>query len=241
MSLHNLFNRPIVVPALGEVYSIQLKDWDEFEECLSVLMLSKANFPIEDESIPLLDRLIAYSRSNPYALTLLTKAFNLVTRSDSFQFVVIQQGIYYFQDKEGRLINPSNYDEFRKVVLHQNILIEPKVFKNPLLAEWASDVLKVKSKDSANISLEDMLSTVSVFKGKDYDELEKYTIYQLKTDFQRIQQIKQYETTALLLGNPYAASEVKLTHFAEFLDLYADPYADVFKSKSNMNVNQAFQ
>ncbi|MGP7815558.1 hypothetical protein ACTXGU_00190 [Niallia sp. 01092] len=239
MLLNNIFNRPAVVEGVGEIYPIQLKDWDEFESYLSVLVLSKSNFPTEDESIPLLDRILFYISNNPDELEKLINLFNLTTRSSSFNLYSLET--YFFRDDDGKLITSLNYEEFRKVVLHQNVILEPRIFKDPRVAEWAEKALKLKNKDAANITLEDMISTVSVVKCKDYDVLEKYTMYQLKTDFQRINQIKSYDATANLLGNPYAASEVKLNHFAEYLDLYADPYKDVFKKSSSSNINQAFK
>lgn len=241
MTLNNIFNRPTVVEGVGQVYPIKIKDWEMFESYLDLLMLSKASLPIEDESVPLLNRIIAFFSEDPESVEMMTDLFNLVTRTDSFKFEVKLfpfQNYYFINDNEQE-INADNYEELRKIILHQNIILEPKVFKSKRVAEWAQKALELKNRNSANVTLEDMITTVSVVKGIHYHELEDYSIYQLKSDFQRINMIKSFESSSNLFGNPYAAAEMKLTHFAETLDLYADPYKDVFKDDSNMKIKEA--
>jgi hypothetical protein len=83
--------------------------------------------------------------------------------------------------------------------------------------------------------MEEMLSTVSVFTGKHYWDLKDYTIYQLRSDFNRICKIEEYRTQSMVFANPYAdLSKFKMDHFAEKIDMYKNPYDDVFKDKSTM-------
>lgn len=241
MTLNNIFNRPTVVEGVGKVFPIKIRDWEVFEGYLDLLLLSKASLPTEDESVPLLYRIISYYRDDPKSVEMLAELFNLVTQTDSFYFDVklFPEENFCFINNEEQEINADNYEELRKVILHQNIILEPKIFKSKRVAEWARKALELKSRNSANVTLEDMITTVSVVKGVHYNELEDYSMYQLKSDFQRINMIKSFESSSNFFGNPYAASELKLTHFAETLELYADPYKDVFKDDSHMNIKEA--
>jgi hypothetical protein len=240
MSLKNIFNKPITIDLVGNVHPIQIKDWEDFESYLQILMVSKNHIPINgDEDIPLLRRiLIAYAQeSDDTILDVLCSLFNLITKSKEFKFVD-ERSTYYFINENEQIINDDNYEEFRNIVLKQNIIIEPKVYKSKMMQEWAEKVLEARSKDAANITMEDMVTTVAVVSGKHYWDLEKYSIYQLKSEFQRINKIKVYDTQSIMFANPYA-SDIKLDHFAEYLDMYEDPYKDVFKSKDNMNITKA--
>jgi len=239
MSLLNIFQKPREYESFGKLYPIRMKDWDEFEDYVQILMLSNAQFEGDDGS-PLFRKLVAIGSQNNDLIFGLQNLFNLVTRTSTFT-IKFEGDDYWFSNDKGQIVNEFNYDELRKVILHQNLLIEPKIFKNKLMQEWADKVLKARQKDSANVTLEDMITSVAALSGKDYEKLSTYSIYQLKSEFYRWQQIKSFDAMSNLYGNPYAASEVKLPQFAEYLDLYADPYKDVFKSDKGMNITQAFK
>jgi hypothetical protein len=238
MSLENIFRKPKFHPDVGEIHPILLKDWNVFEDNVRPLMFSKKHLELEnDHDMPLLDRLVVLLQDETLVNSL-CKVFNLVFKSKYFELSDNGQ-IYFFINENKQIISSSNYEEIRDIILNQNILFEPKIYKDPLMASWASKVLKAREKNAANITLEDMITTVSVVSCKHYWDLENYSIYQLKAEFNRITKIKMYDTKSIQLANPYA-SEIKLEHFAEFLDLYQDPYADIFKSKDKLNnINKA--
>lgn len=241
MSLDNIFKRPKHVDLIGKIYPIEMKNWDTFEGCLNVLMTGKQHLPMENnEDTPLLHRLILVGQLDHSYINNLITVFNLITKTNSFDLRVTNNG-FYFHNNKNQIVNIENYEDIRKIVLHQNLLIEPKVFKNKLVAEWADKVLKEKQRKSANVNIEEMITTVAALSSKDYEKIETFSIYQLKSEFYRWQHIKNFDAVANAYGNPYAASDLELPHFAEFLDLYADPYKDVFKSDKGMNITQAFK
>lgn len=238
MSLINIFQKPVNIKGFGNVYPIQVGDWDEFENYLNVLMISKKHIEVTiDEDIALLHRIVLGIQDDKINNSL-CKLFNLISKTDSFKLELFHDK-YHFINDESQTVDFTNYDDIRNTIFHQNILFEPKVYKDPLMQQWAEKVLEARSKNAANITMEDMITTVAVLSGKHYWDLEKYSIYQLKSEFQRINKIKVYDTTSIMYANPYA-SDIKLDHFAEYLDMYADPYKDVFKSKDKLkNINKA--
>jgi hypothetical protein len=239
--LDNIFGNSANIDSFGKVHPIQMKNWDKFDSHVNALMISKNHLQVTDGTdIPLLDRIVIMLQDERVVDSLI-ELFGLATRSDEFILEIDPDGIgYFFINEHNQRVDSGNYEEIRKVILYQNIIIEPKVYKDPKMQEWANKVLEAKNKDGANITVEDMVTTVATFSGKHYWDIANYSMYQLKSEFMRINKFKTYDTTSIMFANPYA-SDIKLDHFAEYLDLYADPYKDVFKSKDNMKINKALQ
>ncbi|MCM3110036.1 hypothetical protein [Lederbergia lenta] len=239
MSLNYILGKPTNVENAGDLHHIKVKDWDLFQEYLSIIMLSKKHLPLENEEVdtPLLDRLVL-GLQDENVIRLLCNALNLAFRSTTF-YITDDGFNYYFTNKEEQIVNADNYEVIRKLILHQNIIIEPKVYKDKRMQEWAEKALSARNKDAANITMEDIVSTISVYSGKHYWDIAEYTMYQLYSEFYRISKIKNYDTSSIMFANPYA-TDIKLEHFAECLDLYADPNKDLFKSKDKLNINKAF-
>lgn len=233
MSLQNIFQVPEKVDGFGEVFPIRLKEWDKFESSVQPFLLSKNHLTVSSEDdYPLLDRLV-YGLQSEEILNLLCNVFNLISRTDSFTFHSDEQG-YFFYNNEKQIVDNQNFDQIRMIILKQNILFEPKIYKSEAVKRWAEKVLKARQKNSPNVTIEDMLSTVSVLSGKHYWDLAEYSIYQLKYDFNRACKIKTFDSQSMMLANPYGDfSKMKLEHFAENIDMYENPYDGLFKEKSS--------
>jgi hypothetical protein len=100
------------------------------------------------------------------------------------------------------------------------------------MQEWADKVLQARAKHQIKMEFEDMISTVSVFTGKHYWDLSRYTIYQLKSDFNRISKIMNYKTGVLAAIN---GSGQKIEHYSESLELDKNPYDELFVDSSKLN------
>jgi hypothetical protein len=233
MSINNLFGEPFFIERIGNVYPIRLIDWEKFESVIPVILQSEKHFETNGD-FPLLDILIRGISDEAIVISL-EIIFRLALRNDDVKFVVYDGNQYKFQIDDEHSITVENFPLIRNVIMQQNILFEPKIYKNKEVQKWAEKVLAARGKNAPNITMEDMLSTVSVFTGKHYWDLKDYTIYQLKSDFNRICKIEEYRTQSMVFANPYAdLSKFKMDHFAEKIDMYKNPYDDVFKEKSSM-------
>jgi hypothetical protein len=234
MSINNLFGEPFFIEGIGNIYPIRLIDWEKFESVIPVILQSEKHFETNGE-YPLLDILIR-GISDEAIVKSLEVIFQLALRNDDVKFVVYDDGNQYkFQIDDEHSITVDNFPHIRNVIMQQNILFEPKIYRNPEIQKWAEKVLAARGKNAPNITIEEMLSTVSVFTGKHYWDLKDYTMYQLKSDFNRICKIEEYRTQSMVFANPYAdLSKFKMDHFAEKIDMYKNPYDDVFKDKSTM-------
>jgi hypothetical protein len=233
MSINNLFGEPFFIEGIGNVYPIRLIDWEKFESVIPVILQSEKHFETNGE-FPLLDILIR-GISDEVIVKSLEIIFQLALRNEDVKFVVYDFDKYKFQIDDEYSITVDNFPLIRNVIMQQNILFEPKIYKNKEVQRWAEKVLAARGKNAPNITIEEMISTVSVFTGKHYWDLKDYTIYQLKSDFNRICKIEEYRTQSMVFANPYAdLSKFKMDHFAEKIDMYKNPYDDVFKDKSTM-------
>lgn len=243
-NLSHIFQKPIVVDSVGEIYPVLLKNYDEFIEKANVLVFNYGHFNLDEiakmfntykENIKLLDLIVlAAKQTNAEEQTYqnLQDIFSIVLRK-KIKYNITDNGLFFNSDDK-YLIDRFNYDEIRKVVMEQNLIFEQKVFKNKLTAKWAEKVLNARAKNTINMTIEDMVTTVSVYTGKNYSDLEYYSYYQLKADFNRIMKIKNYETMSIAMANPYAGN-IKLDHFAENIEMFKNPYDDIFVSDNKLS------
>src|SRR5690606_20641865 len=176
-----------------------------------------------------------FGLKNEQILEDLTKVFSLVTHKEVLFFAKNEnEDDYGFKLETGEIINKYNYDLVRQVIMKQNLMFEQKVYKDKIVQSVMHKVFEARAKNSIKMEFEDMISTVSVFTGKHYWDLAEYTVYQLKTDFNRISKFKAYDTS---VSAKIAGSDEKIEHFAENVDLFKSPYdLDSFtKSKNTVN------
>jgi hypothetical protein len=227
-NLNYIFGRHTHVDGIGNVHPIKLKDHDEFVDCSMVLYYSKNNFPEESQEDKLLDLLVGLNDEK--IIEDLEKVLSMSLKQ-VVHFNVVNGNDYGFVIDETHYINRDNYDIIRQVIMQQNLMFEQKIYKDKLVQEWANKVIQARAKSSIKMEFEDMVSTVSVFTGKHYWDLAEYTIYQLKSDFNRISKFKDYDASVLFRT---VSNDVKISHFAEDIDLFKNPYDDLFKSKDKL-------
>jgi hypothetical protein len=233
MSLDYISGKSKHLDGIGDIFPIKIKDYDEFDKCSSALYYTKQHFQIE-EDYPLLTLLI--SLRDEKLIKDLEKLFSLVTQKEVF--FISTENIYGFVIDEEHMINADNYDEVRKVIMKQNLMFEQKVYKNKLTQQWAEKVLEARKKNSVEVGIEDMLTTLHVVSGVSYDKLMDYTIYQLQASFNRISKIKGYDTN--IAFKCAGADKINLDYFAEKIDMFKSPYDDIFKSKDKLkSINDA--
>lgn len=247
MSLQYLFAQPDCIEDINNknntilIYPIKVKDYEKFSRYTGILYLSKNHFSESIREYPLLELLFvshqSFGLSTEDFINNFCKLFSIITLKD-VNFID-QEGFVFFDDKIinneiikiKKVINLYNYEKIRQVIMQQNLIHEQKIYKTELMNKWAQKALKAKQKNAPNITLEDMVSTVSVGCHKHYWDLENYTIYQIYSDFYRLRKMVDYDT-----GVQYrcVGNDLKLQDYAESLDLYHNPYDDLFVSSDKL-------
>lgn len=226
-SLKYILGNPECIEGICEIYPIKLKYYDEFAQCSGILSYSKKHLQVEEQPNPLLDFLV-FGFKDENIVKHLEKLFSLVLKKEVF--FIFENEKYAFIADENSIIHSGNYDQLREIIMKQNLLFEPKVWKDPLVAQYAKMVLETRSKNSVKMTIEDMVTTVAMFSGKSYEEISEFTIYQLKASFDRVDKLKSYDTTVAF---KCVGVDVLLGHYAEQLNMFEDPYKDIFKSKGS--------
>jgi len=126
-----------------------------------------------------------------------------------------------------------NYDIVRQTIMKQNLMFEPKIYKNKLVQEWANKVLESRAKNSANITFEDFITTVKNFDGLTYDQIMEQSIYQLYADFYRIGKMKEFDKSCLFAT--VSTEPISIQHFAQSLEMWKSPYDDLFVDSSKLD------
>lgn len=233
MSLKYIRGKPDFVEGVGDIYPVKIKDYDDFNEVSYLLNISKEHFTVSD--LPLLKLIIFYASSGGFDLESMVKdyekLFSIVLRKKVI-FTIKVNGDFKFVIDEFQNINCDNYDEVREIIMKQNLIFAPKVYKNKLVQQWAEKALQAKMKNAPKITMEDMLSTISNHSGKSYEELDEATIYQVYTDFYRIRKDKNYETAIIAKS---LGADMPIEDYAESLDLFKSPYDDIFVEKDKLN------
>jgi len=237
-NLKYLFAQPDYIEGIGNVYPIQLKDYDQFQECSNILYISKNHFAETDTPLLALIFLsVEHLGYKPDDLILIfEKLFSLVLRK-TVLLHSNNENIWFqtknkLETEDNTIINFFNYDELRSTIMKQNLMFEQKIYKNKLIQEWANKVLVSRSKNSAKISIEDIITTVSVYKSKNYEELMEYSIYQIYADFYRIRKMKKYDTDTLFAT---VVEKITIEDFAEEINMFKSPYDDLFVSSDKLN------
>jgi hypothetical protein len=228
--LKHILGQPEIVEGVGEIHPVQLKNYDLFIECSNCLYYTIRHFEEEYQKYPLLELLVVGIRSFD-VISNLTQLFSIVTKRNctysepNLQFIL----------EDGKIIDSTNYEIVREIVMRQNLMFEQKIYSDPRVQAAMIKAFEAKNKSNIRIEIEDIVTTVSVFSGKHYWELSEYTIYQLRADFNRISKLKKYDTDTLF--KTVSTEKFNIEYFAEHVDMFKSPYdLDNFtKSKDQVN------
>ncbi|WP_025912081.1 hypothetical protein [Priestia flexa] len=225
--LDSILGKPRMIENVGLIYPVKIRDWEAFEEYGSIFQFKKEHFTKEQNDDTLLETI--FKQGDSMLLLILVKALSIVLKIDEGLISPFANdgnvGFVLGGANTDYCIDQHNFDEVKQVILEQNLLIEPRVFKNKMFEEVANKWLEMQTKDGISLTLEDKLSTVAVWYGKRPSDFLDYTYYEFEAIFQRICQFQSFSSQSIMFANPYMdASNMKLIHFAESINLRKDPY-----------------
>lgn len=240
--LNSILGEPRIVENVGLIYPVKVRDWEEFEQYSAVFQFKKGHFTKEENDDTLLETI--FKQGDPMLIAVLIEALSIVLKIDKELISpYVNKGKIGFvlggADSDN-YIDQYNFDEVKQVILEQNLLIEPRVFKNKMFEEAANKWLEVQSRDGISVTLEDKLSTVAVWYAKRPSDFLDYSYYEFEAIFQRICQFQEFSSQSIMFANPHADfSNMKFIHFAESINLRKDPYEGFDKGIDLKNLKES--
>ena len=95
-------------------------------------------------------------------------------------------GYCFCNMKNDILISDKNFNHIRKIILQQNLLREPKVYKDKLVQEWEEKAIRAKSRLNKSLDIYEIKNILRCELKMSYEEIENMNIFQFKMDFRRI-------------------------------------------------------
>ena len=165
-----LANEPCIVDDKCTIYPLNIKEYNTFINKYSIyLQLSRKKLKL-NEKVDLLSAIIllliqAMNESGEGDIVTnidkvvgdFEKLFSLVTKKE---IKCKRVGSMFRFEGEGIVIDSSNYETVRKVIMTMNLMKEPKVFDDPLTQKWYNKALLAKQKKQPKLELEDIIITV---------------------------------------------------------------------------------
>ena len=232
--IKDYLNLPENVEGIGEIYPISILEWEEFHPLAKSFLLVdydylKYRLKIESE-IKLMDFLIAMclnSEDEDIRVKNMTNFKRLIEipLQKETRFVFDEQNNEWFfllDESESSLqINRRNFDQFREVVMRQNLLFSPITAPNPYAQQVLDEAIERMNRKGSPVDLESMLAVVSVMRGLTPDQLANYSYYQLRADYEVFQRIENNRITHLYRCQGGKGDDIELV---APLSIHENPY-----------------
>lgn len=201
--------------AIGECQFLKVKDYPDFYMHLQIVSMSKdhiLNTYHKANKNGELDGLIGAMKDMPL--------IELIRALDEFKKAYAELFIKLFGNEDilENLTN-DNFPSIRKMILDMNCVKEEKINPNPEIQAAIERSIRVKNQSGENLGFQDIVSSIVGFNGLTYPDLNEMTIYQLYMTFQRISQIKGYDTSTLFAT---VSPSADITSWCKPIDLLAE-------------------
>lgn len=175
--------------SIGECHFIKIKDYYKFAQYLNLVRMSR-----DEIAYSLFSANQTESSKEVKKLTLFEVVTQLPLFTEAYHKVLSKM----FND-EGILekVTHENFTEIRKLILDMNLLKEEKINPNPIIQKAIERSKRLKSLESSELNLTNMISSIVAFGSSDYEKIVNWTIYQVYMTFLRIALLKKYDTSTL--------------------------------------------
>ena len=199
--IKDYLNLPELVEGIGYVYPVSVVEWEDFSRLAQRFLLYsydmiKYKFKIEQE-IKMLDFLFLVimqgetEEERVQGVIDLQDMLKIVLKEDVKAFYDNQSGEWLLMvGEQGNEINRLNFDTLKPVIMRQNLLFEPLIANNDIAQQIIDDAITRMSRQGDKVELESMIACVSIVKGIHPKELQDYSYYQLRADYEVSQRIE---------------------------------------------------
>jgi hypothetical protein len=130
-------------------------------------------------------------------------------------------------------INESNFDEFREIVMKNNLLYKPLIGFNKVSNDTIQKTIDIRNSKSKPSSIESILATISVNKNISDESLQEYTRYRTMADFTAI--IRQHFNQFYFVMKSVGCEGIEINDLSEEMGLYNNPYDGILQKHNGYN------
>lgn len=200
---------------IGKAEFIRLKDYPNYFADLQIIGMSK------------LEILHRYSELNKNGELneLLEELNKLDLFTISFSLEEIRQAYIdifskvFGNEKVLEKIDGKNFNSYRQTIMKMNCVQEEEINPNPEIQRAIDRSKRVKAQGQGKLTFADMCSSIVAHSGVTYEDMQNWTIYQFHMTFQRIGQMKNYDTTTLFATVP-TEKPVNIESWSKHIDLF---------------------
>lgn len=237
-----------------KVYPVQVKLWNRFQNYISLFMFSKEHYKLENDE-QLLRFIITMNSTNKETmsadnvlleniLSQLCDAFNIISRCNDFIYDIRDNDFIFKSKSNNCIVDKNNFNIIRQVVLKQNLKFEPIIYESEFKKKWAEKVKRGKMKKNEGLSLSEIINFVRCSLSVSYKEISEMNIFQLYSDFRRINNNKEFDVVSLL-KTTYGIEWDKLpnVNYTDkiFDDLMRNPELDYFKDLDDGGIGEVMR
>lgn len=211
MVIHNdyttnelLANEPCVIDEKCIIYPLTIKEYSKFIKYSIYLQFSRERLKLNKDmnllstTILLLIQAMSESGEGDIITNIdrvvndFEKLFSLVTKK---KVKCVRVGSMFRFQGDGVVIDDSNYDDVRKVIMLMNLMKEPKVFDDPLYEKMYYKSMRANRKEGA--SLEDVILTVLQDMKYTFEYIYQLNIMQLYGLYSRCVHVKNSDAITI--------------------------------------------
>lgn len=219
--------------AIGDCRFFTVREYKKVAQDLSMMSLSK------DHIINLLSR----DKPNPELKVFIKQMVNyslydIVQQMPDFKDSYDRIFKAAFPDGGYEKINAGTFPKIRELILKMNCVTEEKVNPNPEIQAALERSKRVKALEGGDLKFSDLISSVAMYSGIPYREINNFTILQLYMSFHRISHLKSYDTTTLFATVP--GSKVKIENWSKHINLHEEENHSVAYDKFKKTTGNMF-
>lgn len=237
-----------------KLYPIQVKYWNRFQNYIPLFMFSKEHYKLEDDKQLLRFIITIHSTSKETKradsilleniLSKFCDAFNIVSRCNDFKYDIRDDDFIFESKSNNCIIDKNNFNIIRQIILKQNLQFEPIIYESEFKRMWAEKVKRGKMKKNEGLSISEIINFVRCGLYISYKEISEMNIFQLYSDFRRINNNKEFDTISLL-KTTYGIEWDKLpnVNYTEkiFDQLMRNPELDYFKDLDDGGIGEVMR
>lgn len=205
---------PIEIEDVGKLNFIKIKDLPQFSLYQNILIIPKAklvklyidNIDIDEKEDK--DELYKYIIKN-------VSLYKLIKNIRELHDLYLKAFEFCFKEDVSNKITENNFEQIRQLIMDMNCLKEEEFNPNPEIQKWIEKSKKFKSE---GIEFEDIVSSVAVYTGYTYEQINELTLYQFYTTFQRIGAFKSYDTNTLFAT--VSTEKINIESWCKHIDLF---------------------